>query len=124
MTHVFTEEKAETVRATPQNASWVAEQWSRVCGEVLCLAVCHRGRGMEGRFVGALRALLCAPCPTRVSSRCVPVIYQVPLLDFPGVQAISPLLLPSTSMIIWALMHTGDYKAVIYGPATKVPIIC
>lgn len=51
------------------------------------------------------------------SARCLSSISQ-------GSQAISCLLLPSTSMIIWALMHTEDYKAVIYGTATKVPIIC
>lgn len=124
MTHVFTEQRAETVGVTPQKVSWVDEKWSRVCREALRLAVCHRERGMESRFGRALQALLCAPSPTRVSAPCAPALYQVPPLDFPGVQAISPLLLPSTSMIIWALMHTGDYKAVIYGPATKVPIIC
>jgi len=79
---------------------------------------------MKSRFMGALQALLCAPSPTCVSALCAPVLYHVLPLDFPGVQANSPLLLPSTSMIIWALIYIEDYKAVIYGPATKVPIIC
>ena len=97
---------------------------SCVCGEIFvphCLLPWERD---EEQVCGSSASPAVCTIPTRVSAPCAPVLYQVPPLDFPGVQAISPLLLPSTSMIIWAQMHTEDYKAVLYGPATEVPIIC
>lgn len=90
------------------------------------LLLCEKGsgRGMKSRFVGALQALLvCAipyTCLSIVCSCALPGVSP----GFPrGPGNLSSVLLPSTSMIIWALMRTEDYKAVIYGHATKVPII-